>query len=79
MASKSKPGVCDVCGHAVMRSPVRTETGERNGHKYEKGRLVQVLCWEHGGRAFEDSPGEAPARDWFGNLLDEPRVIAGKE
>ena len=57
---KSRPGVCDVCGRAVVQSTPgqlaldrahrHKETGEywSSGHRYdEDDRLVEVACREH--------------------------------
>jgi|SRR5688572_12800631 len=60
LIGQPRPGVCDECGHAVVRSikhPPRD--GWQNGHFYQKFKLRKVLCAAHGG-VF---PVESPAHD----------------
>jgi hypothetical protein len=55
-----RPGVCDECGHAVVRSPdPPPRDGWLNGHFYRKKKLRTVLCPVHGGVfiVLRDSPG----------------------
>lgn len=54
---KARPGVCGVCGCAVMRSPKEPQEGTRNGHTYKNGEVVKVRCKAHGGFRFEIFPG----------------------
>jgi hypothetical protein len=57
---KPKPGVCGICGCAVVRRPGPEQpVGERNGHRYEQGRLTRVRCLDHGGLYFDGT-----TRDW---------------
>lgn len=50
LIGKPRPGVCDVCGHAVVRSPEPPpRDGWQNGHFYRKTKLRKVLCAGHGG------------------------------
>lgn len=45
-----RPGVCDLCGHAVVRSHLHPpKSGWQNGHWYRKFKLRKVLCEAHGG------------------------------
>ena len=50
LIGQPRPGVCDECGHAVVRSikhPPRD--GWQNGHFYQKFKLRKVRCEAHGG------------------------------
>ena len=50
LIGKPRPGVCDECGHAVVRSHLPPpRDGWQNGHFYHKTKLRKVLCAAHGG------------------------------
>lgn len=58
---KARPGVCDSCGHAVVRmneSPPKN--GTVDGHTYREGKLVEVLCYSCGGNPEADASGGRP-------------------
>lgn len=79
LVGKPRPGVCDVCGHAVMRAVHEPRDGHANGHSYKNGKLVSVHCRDHGGSLWEDPPGVPPIIDCFGGYIPGPRIVPGKE
>ena len=68
-----KPGVCGICGVAVVQ-PEREEPGWHNGHKRERELdgngpgtklvLVKVRCMTH------KEPGDSREYDRNGNVVD---------
>jgi hypothetical protein len=44
----SRPGVCDVCGCAVVRmNEPHPRNGSADGHEYVDGKLKSVRCSQH--------------------------------
>jgi hypothetical protein len=45
----SKPGVCDICGCAVVRMNIEAHYNKKNadGHIYINGKLIRVRCSKH--------------------------------
>jgi len=72
--NKPKPGVCGRCGHAVMRVLREPADGEKNGHRYEGGKLVRVRCKSHGGLNFVDHPASDIVIDCWGGYIEQPRA-----
>lgn len=70
--TKSRPGVCDVCGHAVLRALREPEEGEINGHSYKSGKLEHVRCRDHGGWGFLERPDYELVVDCFSGSLLQP-------
>ena len=67
--TKSRPGVCDVCGCAVVREVNPPVNGYLNGHLYEGGLLKSVRCSRHpqddmSPLARKDAHGGGPEPSW---------------
>lgn len=69
MTNSSRPGVCDICGCAVVRFHEELHIAAINmksdlnidGHLFKRGKLEQVRCSRHA-QGYEN----APAEDAFG-------------
>lgn len=79
VAVKSRPGVCDVCGCAVVRLSGPPANGYLNGHHYQGGLLKSVRCSQHpeddmAPIARLDARGGGPEPSW-----ELPRAVDGEE
>lgn len=71
LIGQPRPGVCDVCGHAVVRSVLHPpKSGWLNGHFYQKFKLRKVLCAGHGGIFPKES---SPPDTIMGSMILESR------